>query len=283
MLIGVTSLMKKYGLGADYSGIPVSVLNKAAERGSAIHALLEDYDNGKTVSETPELKAYRKLGLRVLASEYLVSDNDVVASSIDKVLEAEDGYVDLADIKTTSTFHADAVGVQLGIYAYLFEMQNPGIKVRNCYGVHVRNGKAKLVLVERWPEGNVKELIRWERDGVNPSDVKMMNQSCLPTLVDVIGDDDARMLVDAETHIAQAKAIVKAYEDKAAALRDRLICWMRDNHVSSVECSGGTFKMKDEYVRESVDSKKLKEQFPDVASACIKTSIVRASISFINK
>lgn len=46
-LIGVTSLMKKHGLGADYSGIPQDVLERAAERGSRVHKLLEDYDNGK--------------------------------------------------------------------------------------------------------------------------------------------------------------------------------------------------------------------------------------------
>ena len=40
-LIGVTSLMKKHGLGADYSGIPQDVLERAAERGSRVHRLLE--------------------------------------------------------------------------------------------------------------------------------------------------------------------------------------------------------------------------------------------------
>ena len=86
-LIGVTSLMKKHGLGADYSGIPQDVLERAAERGSRVHRLLEDYDNGKAVEDCPILQSYKSLGLQVAASEYLISDNRTVASSIDKVLE----------------------------------------------------------------------------------------------------------------------------------------------------------------------------------------------------
>ena len=37
ILIGVTSLMKKFGLSPDYSGIPEATLKKAAEEGTAIH------------------------------------------------------------------------------------------------------------------------------------------------------------------------------------------------------------------------------------------------------
>ena len=64
-LIGVTSLMKKHGLGADYSGIPQDVLERAAERGSRVHRLLEDYDNGKAVEDCPILQSYKSLGLQV--------------------------------------------------------------------------------------------------------------------------------------------------------------------------------------------------------------------------
>ena len=52
-LIGVTALMEKHGLGADYSGISQDVLEKAAAEGTAIHKEIEDYDNGLSILMSP--------------------------------------------------------------------------------------------------------------------------------------------------------------------------------------------------------------------------------------
>ena len=123
-LIGVTELMKRHGLSPDYGGISKDVLEKAAARGTAIHQLLQDYDDGKAVIEDENLKAYKALGLKVHCSEYLVSDNDIVATFIDKVLDD----CSLADVKSTSTVHRRPLEWQLSIGAYLFELQNPGIR-----------------------------------------------------------------------------------------------------------------------------------------------------------
>ena len=186
-LIGVTSLMKKHGLSPDYSDIDPHVLNHAAARGTAVHKTLEAYDNHLmfitpiTVSDneggtatfdtTQELEAYKRAMLNydggVIASEYLVSDNDVVASSIDKVAETnEEGVFDLLDIKTTSTLHVDALTWQLSIYAYLFELQNPGAKVRRLIGVRVRDDSCTLTDVDRIPAEEVRRLIACERNGL---------------------------------------------------------------------------------------------------------------------
>ena len=95
-LIGATELMKRHGLSPDYGGISKDVLEKAAARGTAIHQLLQDYDDGKAVIEDENLKAYKTLGLKVHCSEYLVSDNEIVATFIDKVLDD----CSLADVKS---------------------------------------------------------------------------------------------------------------------------------------------------------------------------------------
>ena len=90
-LIGVTSLMAKHGLSPDYEGVPQGVLEKAAEKGTALHLLLEKYDGGesvvvKTDAEKRTIKDYKALGLDCLASEFLVSDLATTASFIDKML-----------------------------------------------------------------------------------------------------------------------------------------------------------------------------------------------------
>lgn len=279
-LIGVTSLMKKYGLSVDYSDIPEDVLKRAADRGTAIHKVFEDYDNGREVVETPELKAYRKLGLNVLESEYLVSDNETLASSIDKVLYVDDATVDIADVKTTSRFHDDTVGIQLGIYAYLFERQNPGIKVRDCYGIHVRNGGAKLIKVERWPSGKAAELIGWERDGIDPSEVAAEKEAPAPSLTSLLPAKAAEKVVEAERTIASLKESIKKFEDSVAEYRDSIVRHMQGNAIKKMEFSGCSFTLKDEYTRESIDSAALRKKYPDIAIECTKTTTVKASVIF---
>ena len=93
VLIGVTSLMAKHGLSPDYSGIPEATLKKAAAEGTAIHQEIEDYDNGVSVLRTPLIEEYidicRENGLIFARNEYLISDDELVASSIDGVYGPE--------------------------------------------------------------------------------------------------------------------------------------------------------------------------------------------------
>lgn len=205
-LIGVTSLMRKHGLSPDYSMTDRITLHYAAVRGSAMHKLFEDHDNGVKVKVAdivtaeveedengdlvPRLNAegkaiervlmekasvkklydsYKKLGLPILASEYLIADpSETVASSIDKVgRENEDGTIDLYDVKFTASVHHDALEVQLSIYARLFEIQT-GLKVRNLYCIwgDRKALQTKLIPVRRIKAEWVDGLILYEQSGM---------------------------------------------------------------------------------------------------------------------
>lgn len=277
-LSGITTLMKVLGLSPDYSGIPKATLAKAAERGSALHDLIDRYNKGEDVILTPELKAYKQLGLNVVASEYLVSDNETVASSIDVVGYVDDSTVDLFDIKYTSTLHRDALASQLGFYAYLFELQNPHLKVRNCYALHFRNEKAKQVQIAVITRGQAQEYIARKREG-RLNDMPLAAPE-LPSAGEVLPAKDIAQMVKAEMAIAEAKALIKDWEKKTSEIKDRIICYMKDNHLTELATEGGVFKLKDEYARETIDSKKLKEKYPDIASELTKVSVVKASVSY---
>ena len=120
-LSGVTPIVK-WLFPDTYKGIPQSVLDKAAEYGTLIHSKCELADSmGIVQDEIVEQyqRIIKEAGLEVACSEYLVSDEEAIASSIDKVF-ADDS---LGDIKTTSKVHMVNVQVQLSIYAYLYELQ----------------------------------------------------------------------------------------------------------------------------------------------------------------
>lgn len=277
LLKGVTTLMRDHGLSPDYSGIDPEVLRRAAERGTAVHHLLEDYDNGKAVVDTPELKAYKRLKLHVIASEYLVSDNEMIASSIDKVIYVDESTVDLGDVKTTSELHTEAVAWQLSIYKFLFEAQNHGIRVRNLYGIHVRDGRARLVEVAPVPPERVGELMRCEREGTR------LAQEDAPEVSGVLTPDETDSLISYSLRIDELKNTIKELECVRTAYCEKVAAYMEANRIPEFEANGCTIRLKAAYDTERIDSKRMREEAPDLYAKYAKTSRVKASLIIKNK
>ena len=269
-LIGVTELMKRHGLSPDYGGISKDVLEKAAARGTAIHQLLQDYDDGKAVIEDENLKAYKALGLKVHCSEYLVSDNEIVATFIDKVLDD----CSLADVKSTSSVHRRPLEWQLSIGAYLFELQNPGKKVPHLYCIHVRDGKAKLIEVSRIPNEAVERLLECERCGVVYSDNPVPADAALAL------EEQAVVLAEQLDQIARLKLAIKETEQASAELQQRLYDYMTENNLDEMACELGTFVRKAPYTKKALDSTRLKKEKPELYEQYLKESEIKGSITF---
>ena len=88
-LRGVTPIVE-WVFPRTYEGIPEHVLHRAAEYGSAVHKACELFDDcGVTMADyADEVARYDALckenGLKPIVSEYLVSDEQDIASSIDR-------------------------------------------------------------------------------------------------------------------------------------------------------------------------------------------------------
>lgn len=272
-LIGVTGLLHKHGLAPDMSAIPQDVLNKAAERGTAIHAMLEDYDNGKAVVEDENIKAYKELNLSVHCSEYMVSDGETVATFIDKVLED----CSLVDVKTWASVDSARkryVTWQQSVCAYLFEMQNPSKKVPHIYMARVRDGKAELVELNRIPDDCVKALIEAEKNGEKYED------NSIPDAGIVIQEDGVAILSQVLTTIAEYQAYVKSLEEKAKELKTKLYDYMVENRLDEMKCDAGMFSIKTGYTRISIDTERLKTEKPEIYQDYIKKTEVKSSLIF---
>lgn len=269
-LMGVTSLMRKHGLAPDYTDIPQDILDRAAERGSKVHKDIELYCKGVIVKDTPELKVFRKLNLPVIANEYLVSDNEIVASSIDIVTDAGDDMVDLIDIKTTSTLHTEPLSWQLSIYAYLFELQNPTIKVGKLYGLHIRNGKGKLVQVKRIDSVQIEELLTAEREGL----------SFIPRPQAIAPKEDALLaqLKDVSLTIAALKEQIKMQEAVEKEIKEKLLQSMESSAQKVIENDYIKISYIEPSERITIDKDKLNEDYPQLYERYKKVSLIAPSI-----
>lgn len=278
ILIGVTSLMKKHGLGADYSGIPEAVLRKAAEEGTSIHKEIEDYDNGVSVLNTELIDGYRKLGLKHVASEYIISDNEMVASAIDGVYEGTTpSSAILVDYKSTAKVHKRPLEWQLGIYKVFFERQNPDVKVEACFCLHIDKKKREiigLIPVNPVSAREVDSLMDAERRGeiyVDPHTAE--------SAVTVLTDDLALYSANISL-MAELKAKLKETEAFVKECDKKLVAYMTENNLEEMLVEGGTVKLKKGYQRKAVDTAKLAKDYPQLAAKYEKVSEVSPSIIY---
>lgn len=169
-LSGVTSILHRTLFADKYTGISKEVLAKAAEYGHNIHEQIELVDSLGVESDHPSVIDYcnmkKENNLTTLVNEYLVSDEIAYASSIDIVF---DDFT-LADIKTTSKLDMEYLSWQLSIYAYLFEMQNPTLRVPRLLAIWLpkpKYGRSMLVEVPRKSLDAIKVLLAWDKSIIN--------------------------------------------------------------------------------------------------------------------
>lgn len=264
-LSGCTIVLKRYGISPNYSAIPDSVMDNASERGSRIHKEISDYINFGTC-ETEAQKEYAKLGLDSIASEYLVSDNEHYATSIDVVL----GDCSLVDIKTTYTLHVNYLSWQLSINAYLFELQNPELKVPKLYGAYYKKGGTfSVVEVQRIPVDEVKRLLSayLNDEEFTPSQTKVTT-----------GDTRIAEIYELEQFIASIKQDAELAENRKKKLLNTLYDEMSKNGVDKIENDFMTITKVSPTESTRVDSGMLKTLHPAIYNEVLKKSQVKGYV-----
>lgn len=264
-LSGCTIVLKRYGISPNYSAIPDSVMDNASERGSRIHKEISDYINFGTC-ETEAQKEYAKLGLDSIASEYLVSDNENFATSIDVVL----GDCSLVDIKTTYTLHVNYLSWQLSINAYLFELQNPELKVPKLYGAYYKkDGTFSVVEVQRIPIDEVKRLLSayLNDEEFTPSQTKVTT-----------GDTRIAEIYELEKFIATIKQDAEVAENRKKKLLNTLYDEMSKNGVDKIENDFMTITKVSPTESTRVDSGMLKTLHPAIYNEVLKKSQVKGYV-----
>lgn len=255
-LSGVTGIIK-WMFPETYSYVPMDVLQKAAERGSFIHENIEIADGlGVTTDKCQEAQEYVKLrdewGLKALANEYLVTDGENIASSIDIVFDD----LTLADIKCTSKIHDDNVRLQLSIYAYLFEKMNKRKKAKRLVVIWLpkeQYGKPCIKELERIPSKDVKKIIDAYIKGESNEPFRELFQ---PTKEIQVVSKDLVLQIDL------IERQVKQLQEKQKSLRETLRAAMELNGVTKWETDKFKVSLGADYISKKFDTTKFKEENP---------------------
>lgn len=286
LLMGITTLMKKHGLSADYSHIDEDVLQHAAELGTQAHEAIEAYCDGLPTPDIPLIKSFKKLGLNIISTEYLVTDYETVASSIDLVNGVDDNTVDLIDMKRTSSIHKDALAAQLGFYKVFFEAINPDVKVRKCYCLPIKKGNkddilkdtcGKLVEIEPMSVEKINAVLLAEKEGrIYHEDGEDENALLIANTIEgflSVGFGDALRL------LADYQSKVKEIEDNIAGAKEQIYQEMLAKNVDKVEVNGVSISLKRPYQSSKFDSASFKKDHPEVYESYLKTSDVKGNIT----
>lgn len=270
-LRGVTSTIVKWMFPDTYANIPRHVLDAAAKHGSYVHDCIEMADVVGATDGCPESQQYLDMmaahDMRCLAHEYLVTDGENFASAIDLVLEDGAGNIWLGDIKTTSALYEPKVRLQLAVYMLWFERMNPHLKVQGFVEVWLpKTGKCAWVVLPMVQAGDVAATIA----------AYLMNDDAEGYLGIYENGCDAlplkyQAMVDA---IAENELLIKKAKAENDAMKAALLDMMRASWRKSVKRDNITISYVAATTRASVDSKKLKTDYPDVYAACEKVSEV---------
>lgn len=270
-LQGITGMLHRQLFPDEYRDVPQHILDRAAQRGHAVHQLCELADDLGITPEEPDGLAYVRLreemGLVYRASEYLVSDNRRFASAIDKVYEEGDDAFTLADVKTTYRLNEDYVRWQLSVYAYLFELQNPGARVVRLLALWVRDGRASAFPMERIPSDIVTALLEAEAEGrqfVNP----LSMPSTFP--------EKYRQM---EQSIAEIDRQARYWTERKKELMDGIMREMVSAGAYSWEGERIRLTRKKDGIRRSFDQKRLEKDHPDIYAAYVTESPVAGSVT----
>lgn len=265
-LQGVTGILKRNLFADKYADVPESVLKKASEKGTMIHEACRAADLFGMI-DCEEAGHYVSLcqseNISSIANEYLVSDNENYATMIDMV----DADYNLYDIKTTSVLDEEYLSWQLSINAHLFEIQNPDLKAGNLFGIWLRNGEAKLVQVRKIDKETIETLLYCDQNG-------------LPFIVEKPAnvEEAIKKLSDLEQIIIVQKAEIEAIEKRQEDLKAFLLEQMEKAGVKKWETGNIAVTYVAPSTRVTIDSKRLKDEQPEIYNSYAKITETKQSL-----
>jgi hypothetical protein len=274
VLSGITCVLNNFISPTKYDNVPSEVLERAKERGSAIHADIACYIDGFGGAYTPEVKAFAEwAGGAELYSECLVSDGICYASAIDVVRHLGDKQVHLYDIKTTSVVDEEYCRWQLSIYAYFMTLA--GFDVLGASVLHIKDGTIKELPVVLVSSEHVKSMLQAYAGG---------EEWYNPFVGDDLPEEFANNICMLDKTISGLKEQLKYAEGQMEEFKARLLEIMREHDLTAIKTEQVQISIKKAYQRTSIDSKKLKEQYPEIAKECEKVTEVGESLTIkINK
>jgi hypothetical protein len=283
--ISVTELLRKHGLAPDYSGVSKAKLRESATRGKEVHKDLENVLNvAKYEPTTAQGKHFKEwvaenldcgVGEQMLAYE---RDGMIIAGTADVMGIAKDGTLIIGDHKNTASFHKEYVSWQVSVLDYFARklgdekvngkaLKWKGAKTFYCFHYEPKSGDMTVEVLDKVDDGEIEKLL----------DCEYNNTTYERTSLTIDKDFENRYL-EAERNFIALEEQAKEAQVKRDELRAELLTLFEQQGIKSWDNGKVLVTYIPQTDRLSVDSKKLKESYPQVYSECQKLTKVKSQI-----
>jgi len=266
-LSGITSRLGSSILFKDkYLYVSDNVLESAKQYGSYIHKQIELLDSGCEYDDMDEIRNYIELknknNITVQSNEFIVSDMKIYATMTDMI----DSNFNLYDFKTSTTLDKEYLSWQLSINAYLFEL-NGDNKANKLYAVHLnkKTKKWKLIEVARKSDNDVYDMLY--------TDKYHSEQMIIP-----VSEMDLSIASAIEFRLVEMKALIDELEEQKKSVLNSIVSVMKEHNATKLDIKNVSVTIIAPYEKQTIDSKKLKELYPEVAENVTKTSLIKESV-----
>lgn len=282
--LSVTALLRKHGLAPSYNGIDDALLEQKREHGKRVHKDLENIT--KLADYLPETKQGTQFAkwldrnIECATAEQLCGIDYkglIICGTADFIGFMKDGVKVIADHKNMNSIHKESVMWQVSIYDYFLKKLD-GEKINGqlfnwsgatkflCFQ-YDNDGEMTIHELEKVADEEIEKLLECEYNN------EIYQRPAL------VVDNEFKLAYEkAELELIELENHYKIVEKNAKEMRAKLLEIMEQQKVKSFE----TDNIKITYVapvdRITVDSKKLKAQYPQIYSECQKLSKVSASI-----
>lgn len=286
--ISVTELLRKHGLAPNYAGVSKEKLARASARGKAVHKDLENILN--TANYTPttrqgeQFAEWVRINLDSGVGEQMLGyskDGLTIAGTADVIGIAKDGALIIGDHKNTAKFHAEYVSWQVSLYDYFLRQLNgealnghylnwKGATRFYCFHYNTsKNGRLEVHRLDKVTDAEIERLLECEKAG------KIYQRQTL-----VVEQTLQDKVVQAEKYLAQVEQMLKDAKAQSNRIRAQMLSVFEKQGVSSWTSPNGDIKVsyQPSYDRISVDSTKLKREYPQTWEKCQKVTKVRSTL-----
>ncbi len=241
-------------------------------------------------------------GFEAVANELTVSDNEKYASQIDNVwLRQSTNGIWLVDTKSNNIdlyplcgyFHPsyfnsgedalkEYLSWQLSIYAELFEAENPGIKVEGLACNWFRKDRSAFWVIERKPSMLVRELLSTEYVFIDNNPIYFHHdQTVFGIGVNLPVPKEEKVIIPdgVVKYMSGLLSTVKEAEAKLEEAKTALRAAMTQHDVKKFDFGTFTATLSADRKTDRFNTKKFKEDNPDLYNKYLTQSVTRGSLT----
>ena len=259
-------------LNIDLSNIPPEILKSAQDRGTDIHLMCDKILSGEDF-ETIYSKEYKDF-------EYLRKKHKIKANSIEGIVYAWTPQGDycgtydlydskskiLYDIKTSYEKHIEEWTLKTNLYRYALEQNKSQVKeIKIIYLPSEKSpNKAEVFNLEILPDSKVEEVVRAYYRQERPTK-EIVELKCLPQ--------------ERIKQLALAFETIKRIQTEIDNIKIAIKEEMESRNILNVQTPEFNIAVRKAHTKKMFDSKRFKEDFPDIYEKYSRNIEAKSSIN----